>query len=52
MASIKERKDRDGKIRYHVQVRVKGCPPQYAAFKRKTDADRWIQQTEAAIREG
>lgn len=52
MASIKERKDKNGKSRYHVQVRIKGTPPQHASFKRKTDAERWIQQTEAAIREG
>lgn len=52
MASIKERKDKEGKTHYHVQVRIKGYPPQYASFKRKTDAERWIQQTESAIREG
>lgn len=52
MASIKELKDKDGKPRYHVQVRIKGSPAQYASFKRKTDAERWIQQTESAIREG
>lgn len=52
MASIKETPDKNGKIRYHVQIRIKGCAPQYASFKRKTDADRWIQQTESAIREG
>jgi len=52
MASIKELPDKDGKPRYHVQIRIKGSPPQYGSFKRKTDAERWIQQTEAAIREG
>lgn len=52
MASIKEHKDKDGKTRFHVQIRIKGTPPQYASFKRKTDAERWIQQTESAIREG
>ena len=52
MASIKERKDKDGKLHYHVQIRIKGCPPQYGSFKRKTDAERWIQQIEVAIREG
>jgi len=52
MASIKELPDKDGKTRYHVQIRIKGFPPQYGSFKRKTDADRWIQQTESAIREG
>ena len=52
MASIKKRKDKDGKIRFHVQIRIKGHPPQHASFKRKTDYERWIQQTESAIREG
>lgn len=52
MASIKERKDKDGKTRFHVQVRIKGYPPQHGSFKHKTDAERWIQQTEAAIHEG
>lgn len=52
MASIKEHKDKKGKTSYQVQVRIKGTPTQYASFKRKTDAQRWVQQTEAAIREG
>lgn len=52
MASIQERKDKDGKIRYRVQVRVKGYEAQRATFERKTDARLWAQQTEAAIREG
>ncbi len=52
MASIKMKKDKDGKVRFYVQVRIKGYPQQNAAFTRKTDAERWIQQTEAAIREG
>ncbi len=53
MASYKERKDKNGKVlSYNVQVRIKGHPTQYASFKRKTDMDRWVQQTESAIREG
>lgn len=52
MASIKEIQDKNGKYRYYVQIRLKGYPPQHASFKRKTDAERWIQQTEAAMREG
>ncbi len=52
MASIKEKKDKNGKTRFHVQIRIKGCKPQHGSFKRKTDAERWIQQTESAIREG
>jgi len=52
MASIQERVAKDGKTTYRTQVRLKGYPPQSATFKRKTDAKRWIQHTEAAIREG
>src|SRR3984957_4847657 len=53
MASYKENKDENGKVTsYNVQVRIKGHPPQYASFKRKTDMERWIQNTESAIREG
>ncbi len=52
MAYIETRKDKNGKTRYRSQVRLKGFPTQSATFERKTDAKRWAQQTEAAIREG
>ena len=52
MAFIQERKTRDGRIRHRVQVRLRGAPALSASFDRKTDARRWAQQTEAAIREG
>lgn len=52
MANITERRRKDGKTVYKVQVRVKGHPSQTATFERKTDAKRWGQQTESAIREG
>lgn len=52
MAAIQERKTQDGKAMYRVLVRLKGYPPQSATFDRKTDAKKWAQQTEAAIREG
>lgn len=52
MAAIQERKTQDGKVNYRVLVRLKGYPPQSATFERKTDAKKWAQQTEAAIREG
>ena len=42
----------DGSVSFHVKIRLKGVPPQFAAFKRLTDAKRWAQSTEAAIREG
>lgn len=52
MAYIQERTAKDGKTHFRVQVRLKGFPIQTATFDRKTDAKRWAQQTEAAIREG
>ena len=52
MATIKERTAKDGTPRYTVEVRLKGYPPQTATFKRKTDANKWIQDIESAIRDG
>ena len=51
MATIQERTTKNG-IHYSVQVRLKGYPVQRATFNRKTDARKWVQQTETAIREG
>lgn len=52
MASIEKRKTKDGKLIFRVKVRLKGFPEQSASFERLTDAKRWAQQVEAAIREG
>lgn len=52
MASIKERKSKDGKTHYYVQVRLKGHDPECATFNRLTDAKKWIQDIEADIRNG
>lgn len=52
MASIQERKTKDGKVSFRVQVRLKGRPSQTATSDRKTDAKRWVNETESAIREG
>lgn len=52
MANIRKYKDKLGKTHYHVQIRLKGYPPQTAAFDRITDAKKWIQETEADIRHG
>jgi integrase len=52
MARIKERLAKDGTKRFTAEIRLKGYPVQSATFKRKTDASKWIQDTESAIREG
>ena len=52
MAHIQERENRDGSKSYRVHVRLKGCPAQYASFRRRTDAKRWAQQVETEIRQG
>lgn len=52
MAVIQERPSKDGTIRYTAIVRLKGYPTQTATFKRKTDAKKWVQDTESAIRDG
>lgn len=52
MARIIERTDKKGNTRYAVTVRLRGYPIQSATFKRKTDAQKWVQDTESAIREG
>lgn len=52
MANIQKRVLKSGETSYRVQVRLKGHPTETASFHRLTDAKRWAQQTEAAIREG
>lgn len=51
MASIRKRTNKDGSTSYRVDIRLKGFPPQRATFARLTDAKKWVQQTESAIRE-
>ncbi len=52
MATITKRQDASGKPYYTAQIRLKGYPAQTATFKRLTDAKKWVQDTESAIREG
>lgn len=52
MASIEKRVTPNNDVTYRVKVRLKGYPTQSATFHRLTDAKKWAQQTEAAIREG
>jgi hypothetical protein len=52
MATITERTAKDGTKRHRAEVRLKGYPTQTATFKRLTDAKKWVQDTESAIRDG
>jgi hypothetical protein len=52
VATIAKKKTSSGEVRYVVQVRLKGHPPQSRTFERKTDATRWAQETETGIRSG
>jgi integrase len=52
MATIEKRETDSGEISYRVKIRLKGYPTQTATFSRLTDAKKWAQQTETAIREG
>lgn len=52
MATIRTHQSKKGKTSFHAEVRLKGYPPQRASFDRITDARKWIQDTESAIREG
>lgn len=52
MATIELRRAGDGSISYRAKVRLNGHPPEYATFKRKTDATKWAHSVEVAMREG
>lgn len=52
MAAIEKRTTQDGKNSFRVKVRLKGYPTQTATFPRLTEARRWGQQIETALREG
>jgi len=49
---LEARRGTDGRTSYRAKVRLKGHPAETATFERKTNAKRWAQQAEAAIREG
>jgi len=52
LATIEKRLSDDGANNYRVKVRLKGYPVQTATFARITDAKKWAQDTESAIRDG
>ena len=52
MANIERRVSKTGETSYRVKVRLKGHATQSGTFKRLTDARKWVQDTESAIRAG
>ena len=52
MAVIRERKSASGVKSYHVQVRIRGFPPQTQTFKSKTLAKEWAALTETDLKAG
>jgi integrase len=52
VANIESRRAEDGTLSHRVKVRLKGHSTETATFARLTDAKRWAQATESAIREG
>lgn len=52
MATIQERRDENGKIRYRAMVRLKGFLPESETFDRKNDARDWAQKREVELRSG
>lgn len=52
MATIEKRTNKNGETSYRALIRLKGHPAQSATFARITDAKKWVQDTESAIREG
>ena len=48
----KKRITSDWQVVHRAKIRLKGYPPQTATFQRLTDAKKWVQHTEVAIREG
>ncbi len=52
MGTIEKRTTQDGKQSFRAKIRLRGHPVETATFRRKTDASKWVQSTESAIREG
>jgi integrase len=52
MAAIEARQNAAGEKTYRVKIRLRGHATETATFRRLTDAKRWAQSMEAAIREG
>ena len=51
MSTIDRRISPEGAVRYRVRVRLSGAHTISKTFQRKTDAQKWAQKTEVAIRQ-
>ena len=51
MPTIERRVSPDGTVRFRARVRLHGARTASKTFRRKTDAQKWAQKTEVAIRE-
>ena len=52
MGTIREYTKDDGTVTFHAEVRLRGYTPQRDSFRTKSQAKKWIQDTESAIRDG
>lgn len=52
MGTIRKLTKKDGTDVYHAEIRLRGHKPERDSFRTKTLAKKWIQDTEAAIRDG
>ena len=52
MATIEQRRGKDGQQVYRVKVRRKGAPPLTATFSKLSEAKKWAQVNEGAVLEG
>lgn len=50
MANIEKRTSQNGDVSYRAKIRLKGFPTESATFSRLTDAKKWVQDTESAMR--
>lgn len=50
MSTIRQRRTKDGSVRYQVQIRVRGFPLVTATFDRLTDARTWSARTESELK--
>ena len=50
MANIEKRTSQTGEVSYRAKIRLKGFPTESATFTRLTDAKKWVQDTESAMR--